>query len=98
MSAFFDHQLRKFNVPGSVTYRPDFPIDVILQSDEDEKKRGYWLERDIDGQIVFVSDQTGEDGVVVSEDEDGIPVIQYEEITQEFSFDGYNTISMRSYS
>lgn len=88
----------KFNVPGSVSYRPDLPVDVILQSDEDEKKRGYWLERDADGHTLFVSDQTGTDGVTISEDEDGTPVIQYSENTKELFFDGYNTIALRSYS
>lgn len=85
-------QWRKFNVPGNVNYTTDLPVDTILNSAQDERLRGYWLDRDEDGQLVIEFDQTGNDLAVADVDPDGTNVIVYDELSQSFFFDGYNTI------
>lgn len=89
----------KFNVPGSTGYDPTKPTDIVLRSFKDVQLRGYWLERDEDRQIVFVSDQSGADYVVLDEDVDGTPVIVYDdELTQDLTLYGSNTFVLRRYS
>jgi hypothetical protein len=46
-----------WNYPGERKYDWTDPLDVILQSQQDYFLRGYWLARDVDGQLCFVSDQ-----------------------------------------
>jgi len=48
----------KWNDPGNTPrYKWYEPFDNVLRAKTDELTRGYWLERDVDGQICFVSDQ-----------------------------------------
>jgi hypothetical protein len=90
-----DAQYARFNVPGAAGYTPSKPVDIILRSTEDSRKRGYWLARDVDGQIVFMSNNSEADQVVTGEDIDGVPTITWDTVeSDEFNYDGYNTISI----
>ena len=89
----------KFNVPGSTAYNPDKPVDYILRSNADARLRGYWLDRDEDGQLVFVSDQSGADYVTIEYESNDVPVIVYDdELTQELTLYGENTLGLKRYS
>lgn len=89
----------KFNVPGSIEYNSEQPDDIILVSTADEQLRGYWVSWDTDGKLIFVSNQNNADHVLVGEDDDGTPIIMYDDAqSTEFSFDGVHTIAIRAYS
>lgn len=86
----------RWNVPGSIRYLPGIPLDIIIRSIKDNYLRGYWLERDHDGQVVFVSNQNNADFVTLDVDPDGFPVIVYDdELSEDFSYDGMQTIMVR---
>jgi hypothetical protein len=74
----------QWNVPGSVKFRPEIPLDNVLHATTDYLLRGYWLEYDRDGQLVFVSNQNNADELHFETDPDGVDVIVYTENTTEY--------------
>lgn len=88
---------KKWNVPGNSGYNGDDPVDLVLQATTDQVLRGYWLARDAEGQLLFVSNNSAADGVSVGEAPDGTPLITISESTTELTFDG-NSIRMKRYS
>lgn len=91
--------MTRWNVPGNARYIADLPLDIILSSIRDAFLRGYWLGRDVDGQLCFVSNQNNADYVHIDTDIDGVPVIVYDtDLTEELSFDGILTLTIKRYS
>lgn len=88
----------QWNVPGNMNYLPDVPLDVVLNATTDYMLRGYWLEYDPDGNLVFVSNQNNSDGLLIEPDPDDVDVIVYGVNTTEFKFDNVETISIVRYS
>lgn len=97
--AFKDIQ-DKWNVPGTPDYIEDLPLDIIVNSEDDQKLRGYWLAySNRDGQICFVSNNNGADHLYIDEDAEGTAQIHWTDETEEFEYDpSTSTIRIERYS
>lgn len=91
--------MTKWNVPGGRRYTSALPLDNILNSQENQEKRGYWLGRTADGNVCIVSNQNGADAVTLDVDVDGAPIVRWDDTTEEFRYEDYDgSIRIERYS
>lgn len=88
-----------WNVPGNIDYQKDNPLDLVLRSKDDYKLRGYWIEYDRDGNLAFVSLNTGSDNVEVDLADGDDPEIVFNDSTTELEYyEEYSLVRMVAYS